>query len=343
MFREFGNNACIVGVADGSGCAEDPEGLNHDELMRLIEAESPIADFNPTRLSTSGGIWKIDDADGVRRRNTLHTRLAADAFLPCGGRPSTMHDGNWSEFIHSGTPSSPLIVEGANLFLTPDARSNLADAGVVIFKDSSANKCGVICSSYEIIASMLLSSEEFLELKERFVGEVLEKLRLLAALEAEQLARMLRQQPDLHLPKASVRLSRAVIRTADALEAAIPNLTSTDHSTLDTIVRDHMPAVLLERVGDRIDERLPQSYRRWLVAKALAARIVYREGMEAVEAIDVDSVAALAVGFLHRERRRNDLADAVEGTSLADAREIADLLRRTAIIPTMRPGEGDGA
>ena len=46
---------------------------------------------------------------------------------------------------------------------------------------------------------------------------------------------------------------------------------------------------------------------------------------------------------LHRERRRNELADAVESTALGDAAEIADLLRRTAIIPTMRPGEGDGA
>lgn len=343
MFREFGKNACIVGIADGSGCAEDPEGLDHTELMRLVDAEAAIADFNLKRLSTAGGVWKIDDADGVRRRNTLHTRLAADAFLPCGGRPSTIHDGNWHDFIHGETPSSPLIVEGANLFLTPDARTALADAGVVIFKDSSANKCGVICSSYEIIASMLLSPDEFLKVKDRFVGEVLQKLRMLASLEAQQLARMLRQQPGLHLPAASVRLSRAVIRTADALEAAMGTMSTTDRTALDSIIRDHMPAVLLEVAGDRIEGLLPESYQRWLVAKALAARIVYREGMEAVEAIDVSSVAALAVGFLHRERRRNELADAVESTALSDAAEIADLLRRTAIIPTMRPGEGDGA
>ena len=38
-------------------------------------------------------------------------------------------------------------------------------AGVAIVKDSSANKCGVICSSYEILASMALSTEEFLALK----------------------------------------------------------------------------------------------------------------------------------------------------------------------------------
>jgi len=38
-------------------------------------------------------------------------------------------------------PSSPLIVEGANIFITADARTKLFEAGkVAIVKDSSANK-----------------------------------------------------------------------------------------------------------------------------------------------------------------------------------------------------------
>jgi hypothetical protein len=40
-----------------------------------------------------------------------------------------------------GKPSSPLIVEGANIFTTQEARENLfKHAGVAIVKDSSANK-----------------------------------------------------------------------------------------------------------------------------------------------------------------------------------------------------------
>jgi glutamate dehydrogenase len=254
-----------------------------------------------------------------------------------------MHAGNWDDFVHDGSPSSPLIVEGANLFLTPEARSHLADSGVVIFKDSSANKCGVICSSYEIIASMLLSKEEFLAVKEQFVSEVLHKLRRLAALEAEQLARMLRQQPGLHLPEASVRLSRAVIRTADALEAAMPTMSTADRRMLEPVIVDHLPQSLLDIAGDRVSSRLPESYQNWLVAKALAARIVYREGMEAVEAIDATSVASLAIEFLKRERRRDELADAVSCTDLDNRYEIADVLRRSAILPTMHTGDGGTA
>ena len=74
------------------------------------------------------------------------------------------------DFIDSdGIPSSKLVVEGANLFITPKARKFLHDeAGVVFVKDSSANKCGVICSSYEIIASMLLNTDEFMSIKSGF-------------------------------------------------------------------------------------------------------------------------------------------------------------------------------
>lgn len=76
--------------------------------------------------------------------------------------------------------------QGANLFLTADARKNLFDAAQVrIVKDSSANKCGVITSSYEICSSMLLSSDEFMGIKEELVEDVLRKLRELAQMEAE--------------------------------------------------------------------------------------------------------------------------------------------------------------
>ena len=87
----------------------------------------------------------------------MHNRIFSDAFLPAGGRPQTINESNWHKFIlSSGQPSSRVIVEGANLFITPAAREELGKRGVMIIKDSSANKCGVICSSYEIIASMLL-------------------------------------------------------------------------------------------------------------------------------------------------------------------------------------------
>lgn len=35
LIREYGNKAKIVGISDVSGCAEDPKGLDHDEVSSL--------------------------------------------------------------------------------------------------------------------------------------------------------------------------------------------------------------------------------------------------------------------------------------------------------------------
>ncbi|MBC8200612.1 MAG: NAD-glutamate dehydrogenase, partial [Planctomycetes bacterium] len=89
--REYGDRAKILGIADGSGCGEDPDGLDHTELLRLFYEELPIASFDRTKLGPRGKISTVDDPEGVHLRNTMHDRIEADAFIPCGGRPATMH------------------------------------------------------------------------------------------------------------------------------------------------------------------------------------------------------------------------------------------------------------
>ena len=69
-----------------------------------------------------------------------------------------MDGSNWRRFFpEEGDPTVRLIVEGANSFLTPEARLALQDKGVRDLRDASANKCGVISSSYEIISRISFS------------------------------------------------------------------------------------------------------------------------------------------------------------------------------------------
>jgi glutamate dehydrogenase len=156
-----------------------------------------ISEFDPNKLGPEGALHTVDNEEGIKARNSMHNRLVADAFIPAGGRPGTIDMSNYKNFLlPDGTPSSKLIVEGANLFITGEARQALFDeAGVVIIKDSSANKCGVITSSYEICASMLLSEDDFFRNKDQIVDEVLEKLRGLAKMEAEVLFREFEVEP----------------------------------------------------------------------------------------------------------------------------------------------------
>ncbi|MCH2162746.1 MAG: NAD-glutamate dehydrogenase, partial [Phycisphaerales bacterium] len=246
--RDYGSNARIVGLADGSGSAEDPDGFDIKELLRLFEHELPIASFDPAKLGPKGKVHSVEESDGPRLRDTMHNRVVADAFVPAGGRPDTIHSGNWRDYLgDDGVPSSKVIVEGANLFLTPEARELLSSNGVVIVQDSSANKCGVICSSFEICACMLLEEDEFLAMKPVFVEQVLDRLRSLARLEAMLLISEHARHPEVSLPQLSLRLSRIINGTAPLIADAISGWSPEDQALARQLVLDHLPPILLEK------------------------------------------------------------------------------------------------
>ena len=334
--REYGDNVKILGIADGSGCGEDPDGLDHNELLRLFEKELPIASFDKSKLGPSGSIATVDDPEGVHLRNTMHDRIESDAFIPCGGRPATMHGGNWKNFLkEDGTPSSKVIVEGANLFLTPEARRELSNVGALILKDSSANKCGVICSSFEIGACMLIDESEFMEIKETFVEQVLTRLRHLARAEAELLARLHQHHPHSPLPEMSIKISQIMSRVSDSLIANWDNMSDQQQEELKRLVVEHLPPILLERVGDSLWTEMPDGYLQWMMAKSLAARIVYREGFEYLETMEDADLAGLALRYLDLEEEREKLTATILSSDLQHKDRVAALLHDAGIFSTM--------
>ncbi|MBC8309950.1 MAG: NAD-glutamate dehydrogenase [Planctomycetes bacterium] len=336
LHREYGDNAKILGIADGSGCGEDPDGLDHNELLRLFREALPISAFDPSKLGTRGTISSIDDPEGIHLRNTLHDRIECDAFIPCGGRPATIHGGNWKNYLKKdGSPSARVIVEGANLFLTPDARRELSNAGTLILKDSSANKCGVICSSFEIGACMLLCEEEFMEIKETFVEQVLVRLRELARSEAELLARLHQHHPHSPLPEMSIRISKIMSRVSDSLIAHWDSMTDEQQKELQRLVIEHLPEVLVDRVGDLLWTAMPDTYLQWMMAKSLAARIVYREGFEYLETMEDADLSGLALRYLDLEEEREILTEEILKSNLQYKDRVAALLHDAGIFSTM--------
>ena len=77
LYREYGENAKVVGIADGTGCAEDPNGLNWEELLRLVHNNLPIDQFDPLKLGDGGVVHKVDTESGVKARNNMHNRVQA--------------------------------------------------------------------------------------------------------------------------------------------------------------------------------------------------------------------------------------------------------------------------
>jgi len=160
-----------IAIVDGSGVLADPNGINHDELVRLAKARKMVSHFDKSKLSKDGYVVLIEDhditlpsgeviPDGIDFRNTAHFRYKADLFLPCGGRPEAVNISNVGQlFDEDGKCHYKYIIEGANLFLTQQARLYLENRGVVVFKDASANKGGVTSSSLEVLAGLGLSDQ----------------------------------------------------------------------------------------------------------------------------------------------------------------------------------------
>ena len=76
--------------------------------------------------------------------------------MPCGGRPEAVNLLNVHKMFtaENKKPRFKYIVEGANLFISENARGVLEDEGIVLFKDASANKGGVTSSSFEVMAAL---------------------------------------------------------------------------------------------------------------------------------------------------------------------------------------------
>ncbi|MEA1928551.1 MAG: NAD-glutamate dehydrogenase [Candidatus Auribacterota bacterium] len=302
-----------VAIVDGSGVLYDPNGLARGELKRLARRRLTVEDFNRTKLSRGGFFVGVGDRDmklpdgtivsnGTEFRNNFHfyPELAVDLFVPCGGRPKAIRIGNWREFFSKdGTPRARIIVEGANLFITQNARLRLEEEGVILFKDASANKGGVTSSSLEVLASLALADDEFTQLmttpsgkrepafRQQYIKEILDIIRRNAGDEFRALW------------KEYTASARPLSILSDLLSDKINRVTDKvyrsplyeDQRLRETVIQSHCPLSLVKRVGMKtIMKRVPEMYLRSIFASALASAFVYQKGLEADEIDFLDFV-----------------------------------------------------
>lgn len=306
---DLGSNEILLGnetwtaIVDGSGVLADPNGLDRDELVRLAKKRAMISEYDASKISKDGYRVLCEDsnvtlpngeviANGTVFRNTYHLRDTGmtDCFVPCGGRPESIDLISVNRLIKDGKSTIPYIVEGANLFITQDAKLRLEAAGCILYKDASANKGGVTSSSLEVLASLSFDDEGFKEhmcvdaktgeppqFYQDYVREVQAKICENARLEFEAIWRENEQTGE----------SRSIL--SDKLSVAITELDEklqqSDLWTNDTIrhgiLKDALPQLLLKKIGlDTIISRVPESYLRSIFGSYLASRFVYEYGIE---------------------------------------------------------------
>lgn len=291
-------------IVDGTAAAFDPEGLDHDALRKVIlKADLDAFDANALHegafiiyrsqkkhdgmrdlykqlKKTSLGLeedW-ISTDEFNKLFNQLTFTVATDLFIPAGGRPETIAMHNVDQFFSAeDEPSARVIVEGANSFITPDARRVLQQRGVVIMRDASANKCGVISSSYEIIANLTLSEAEFLAHKQEYVSDVIAILNRMAEQEARVVIKRHREAGGkITYTDISTQVSQEINAHYARMFAYFqtnPNLVQ--EAAYKQAMLAHMPALIQTAAfRDRID-RLPEKVKYAILASKLASSMVY--------------------------------------------------------------------
>ncbi|KAI8840785.1 Glutamate/Leucine/Phenylalanine/Valine dehydrogenase-domain-containing protein [Chytriomyces cf. hyalinus JEL632] len=289
-----------VGIVDGSGVLYDPAGIDRSELSRLATERKMVNHFDCARLSVAGFRVLVDDTNvklldgtvvhsGLKFRNEFHLNslASADLFVPCGGRPEAIDVGNVHTLLHpNGSARFKYIVEGANLFITQEARLKLEAAGVILFKDASANKGGVASSSLEVLAALAFNDAEFSEYMQvkqgvvpAFCAEYVQSVQEFI----EKAARM--EFEALWTEGIKSGIPRSIL--SDSLSLGIVKLNEELQQTSlwgnvqlrKLILTEAFPKLLIDKLGlDTLLKRVPESYVRAIFGCFLASRFVYKYG-----------------------------------------------------------------
>lgn len=326
---DLGSNEILLGresytaIVDGSGVLVDPQGLDRTELLRLAKSRSMIVNYDTSKLSKAGYRVLVEDNsitlpsgefvnNGTTFRNTFHLRTSEsekyDLFVPCGGRPESIDLSTAARLIVDGKTTVPYIVEGANLFITQDAKLRLEKAGCILFKDASANKGGVTSSSLEVLASLSFDEQGFVEnmcvrpdgtappFYDEYVKEVQNIIKRNARLEFEAIWRESERTGESR-SVLSDRLSLAITKLDEELQ--LQQELWEDKELRHGVLSEALPGLLLRKLGlevilERVsipqiltlileanESQVPENYLRAIFGSYLSSRFIYEKGINA--------------------------------------------------------------
>lgn len=310
LYRFYKKTAKLLALTDVSGTIYDPNGLDLDAMVVLFKEEKPIRFYPPEKLNEGGFLLdlqtKRDDGQYSqqtlcwRRKNGILTQdwlngnemnhlfrfnvhhTVTDIFIPAGGRPRTLNKSNVQEYLDpAGNPTSKAIVEAANLYLTQEARQFLEKKGVIIIKDSSANKGGVICSSLEVQCGLVLNDDEFIQNKPKIMNDVLAFIKEKALLEAKLLLKSQNEERTSFIEISEIISQRINGYMYEILAYLKPlKLNFDKNDQYNQCLLNFVIPFLKENYTDRILHQIPDIHKKAIIATYIASKLVYRKGID---------------------------------------------------------------
>jgi glutamate dehydrogenase (NAD(P)+) len=118
--------AILVAASDSQGAIHNPKGISVADLIALKDAGKTVSVYPDARKLDRDAVLDID----------------CEIWVPAA-RPDVVREDN----VHR--LKTKLVLEGANIPVTPGAETTLHDRGVVVVPDFIANAGGVICAAME--------------------------------------------------------------------------------------------------------------------------------------------------------------------------------------------------
>jgi len=310
LYKYYPKTAKLLAVTDVSGTIYDPKGLDLKILAKMFAKEEPIRFYPPEKLNEGGFLLDLftkkeqgpyaqqtlflkkkkskvtkewlsgNEMNHIFRHNVHQTKT--DIFIPGGGRPRTLNEHNWQDFLdETGKPTSQAIVEGANLYLTHAARRQLEKLGVLIIKDSSANKGGVIASSFEVLTGLCMTTEEFMKEKPKLISEILGLIGDCATKEAELMLTHHANTGE-YLTDISEWVSQKINAYKYELLDFLTGITLSNDPTNPLIrcLLNYCPKLLRENYQRQILKEIPDIHKKAIIATYLAGKLVYHRGLD---------------------------------------------------------------
>ncbi len=305
--KNYPQTARVLGVMDISGVIYDPKGLDLCKLEELFGQTKAIRYYPVELLAEEGFLLdaKTEKKDALQNscfllkkkqggqvveewlgardahlllKSFIHN-LPTDVFIPAGGRPASLNLLNIGDFLDAvGRPTSNAIIEGANLYLTQEARDILEEKGVIIIKDSSANKGGVICSSFEVLTSLTMTDEEFIASKEQIVEEILQKIETYARQEV-QLILHTHQQTKKTCSHISEAISVRMLDFSEQIRRYFDSASAIEAPYMACFFEYVLP-LLSEKFADQLVRSIPEVHKKAIIASWITSKVVYNRGLE---------------------------------------------------------------
>jgi glutamate dehydrogenase/leucine dehydrogenase len=164
--------ALLVGASDLDGTVYDPKGIDIDTLVAIKAETGRVTDYEK----------------GKKLPRDAWVDLPCEIFVPAA-RPDSIDENN------AGRLCCKIVLQGANIAVTPRAERILHDRGILSVPDFVANAGGVICASVEYKGGTQKRAFETIEEKIREnTREVLQLARAHSQIPAEAALTLAKQR-----------------------------------------------------------------------------------------------------------------------------------------------------